>query len=125
MLPPMAFAGFGSRHELPEMAEGFQDVIRLDFEARAIFSGFGLGNNTDPRTVQGLRRAKSHMVSLLALSAFADFFSKSGSEQTRNPCLGCDFYAEETNRSTDTDKTILVDKQRARKPCVMTHSKEL
>jgi hypothetical protein len=32
MLPKLAFTGFISRYREPEVSEGFQDVVKVDFE---------------------------------------------------------------------------------------------
>lgn len=36
MLPRLAFTGFASRYREPKISEGFEDIIKVDFEVRKL-----------------------------------------------------------------------------------------
>ena len=35
LLPKTAFLGFAKRYSEPQVSEGFQDIVKVDFEVRA------------------------------------------------------------------------------------------
>jgi len=73
MLPRVAFTGFASRYKEPQLGEGFQDIVKVDFTVCNPYSyldchGRGLLTLTyDEIIVSRYRRAETDMEQILDL----------------------------------------------------------
>jgi hypothetical protein len=46
LLPGIAFADFGKRFREPKIEEGFQDIVRVDFQFQLLSKGKGKGDGS-------------------------------------------------------------------------------